>query len=843
MNPYVANLRELDRTMVTRAGGKAANLGELFRVEGVQVPEGFCVTTSAWQRVMAQTPAIDASIEQLEQLGADADGVARVAGELRATIADIPVPAEVADAITRALDREGAAGAYAVRSSATAEDAPTASFAGQQDSYLNIVGEEAILRHVRLCWASLFTDRAVAYRSQHGFAHHEARMAVVVQRMVLADAAGVLFTADPVSGDRTICSVEAVPGLGDSLVSGRESPDVYKVWDDRVLVRAAHVRPVLSDVDARQLAALGRRIEAHLGAPQDIEWCRVGDAFHVVQARPITTLFPAPETGEPGNRVFMSVGHSQMMTDAMKPLGLSIWQLTTPRPMYVAGGRLFVDVTRELAAPAIRAGFLAMVTRSDPLTGRALRAIVDREGFLPVADLPPGVPPSAALRPSDPIDTDPTLVSGLIRETLASIEALEVRIQTRSGVDLLDFVLEDLAELQRLLRQSHQAAMAGMEATWWLNDKLQVWLGEKNPADTLTLSAPNNITSEMGLDLLRLADTIRPRPMVVRLLEQAEDGSFLDALPDVPGGAEARDALLAFLDTYGARCAGEIDITRPRWSEQPAALLPTLLNNVRNAEEGAAERLVERGVRAAARKEAEILGRLAALPDGEARAEETRGMIRRLQTFIGFREFPKYGMIRRYFVYKRALLAEAGRLVQAGVLREPDDIFFLTFEELRSAAAGNAPGVELVDQRRRAHTRDARLAPPRVITSDGEILTAAYDRESIPDGALVGLPVSSGVVEGRARVVLDLAAAVLEPGDILVTRFTDPSWTPVFFGIAGLVTEVGGQMTHGSVVAREYGLPAVVAVENATRAIRDGQRIRVDGTDGYVEILESSVGG
>jgi pyruvate,water dikinase len=285
------------------------------------------------------------------------------------------------------------------------------------------------------------------------------------------------------------------------------------------------------------------------------------------------------------------------------------------------------------------------------------------------------------------------------------------------------------------------------------------------------------------------------------------------------------------------RCVGEIDITRPRWSERPSTLVPLILGNVRNFEPGAGARRFEQGRREALRKEEELLERLSALPDGARKAEETKRMIDRVRTFAGYREYPKYGMVSRYFVYKQALMQEARRLVRAGVLRETEDIFYLRFEELRDVARTNRVDEQLVRERRDAFRSYQALTPPRVLTSDGEAIAGSYHRDDFPEGALVGLSVSAGTVEGRARVILDVADADLEPGDILVTAYTDPSWTPLFVTVAGLVTEVGGLMTHGAVIAREYGLPAVVGVERATRLIRDGQRIRVHGTEGYVEVV------
>jgi pyruvate,water dikinase len=481
---------------------------------------------------------------------------------------------------------------------------------------------------------------------------------------------------------------------------------------------------------------------------------------------------------------------------------------------------------------------LAVLGRGDPLIGDALQTVLERGDFIPslpdegLGEPVPGVAPAT-------IETDPAIVTELIGRSQDSIAALQRDIRTTSGSALFDFILADIQELKRLLfdPQSQQVVMGGMQATWWLNEQLQAWLGEKNAADTLTLSAPNNVTSEMGLALLDVADVIRPYPEVVAFLQDVEDEGFLDELPRLAGGQEARDAIRAYLDKYGMRCVGEIDVTRPRWSERPTTLVPVILDNIRNFEPGARKRRFEQGRNEAEKKEQDVLERLHALPDGERKADEAKRMIDRVRTFIGYREYPKYVIVSRYFVYKQALLEEAERLVQAHVLREKEDIFYLTFAELHDVVRANLVDDQLIRQRKDAFRSYEALAPPRVLTSDGEVIAGAYRRDDVPAGALVGLPVSAGIIEGRARVIHDMAEADLDAGDILVTAYTDPSWSPLFVAIAGLVTEVGGLMTHGAVIAREYGLPAVVGVERATRLIRDGQRIRVNGTDGYVEIM------
>src|SRR4051794_36103237 len=563
MAGYVVKFEEIDETQVALVGGKGAHLGALSRIGGIHVPPGFCVTTEAFQRVVGELDRPNAA-------------------ELREAVEAIVIPDDVAKAIIQALDEEVA---YAVRSSATVEDSPGASFAGQHDSYLNIVGPAAVLQHVSRCWASLFSERAVAYRLRNGFVHRDVRMAVVVQRMVPAQASGVLFTADPMTGNRKVASVEAIAGLGEALVSGLVTPAGYTVRDGQIEARTGE--PLLTDEQVIRLVRLGRRIEAHFGRPQDIEWCLTGDDFQIVQSRPITTLFPIPVVDDEDNHVYLSVGHQQMMTDPMKPLGLSFWQMTTPAPMAEAGGRLFVDVTQRLASSASRDGLMDAVGRSDPLTGDALRTILERDGFIrPLPDEGPPGPLFGDARA--PIETDPAVVTELIGHSQASIATLAREIRTKSGVALLDFIQADMQELRRILfdPRSHQVFMSAMEAAWWLNDHLLEWLGEKNAADTLTQSVPHNVTSEMGLALLDVADAIRPHPEVVAFLQQVEDGDVLDQLAGLAGGREARDAIEAWLDEYGMRCVGEIDITRPRWRERPSTLVPVILGNVKNFEPG-----------------------------------------------------------------------------------------------------------------------------------------------------------------------------------------------------------------------------------------------------------------
>jgi phosphoenolpyruvate synthase/pyruvate phosphate dikinase len=887
MSTSVIGFEEIDRSAILAVGGKGANLSELSRIAGVQVPDGFCITTEAYKKVSENNEELNQLLGELMQLKAeDRLTIGKISAKIRAVIESITFPNDLAQEIAVFLARFAEQEAFAIRSSATAEDLPTASFAGQQDTYLNIIGKTAILKQISKCWASLFTDRAVIYRIQHGFDHRKVQLAVVIQQMVFPQVAGILFTADPVSGDRKTLSIDASFGLGEAMVSGLVNADNYQVRGSKIIDKKISAkklaiyalkdggtksqelsteqqnRQALTDEQILQLEQLGRKIEAHFGSPQDIEWCLVDDShqmsgqtFYIVQSRPITTLYPIPirpdhtgatEGKDPENHVYISVGHQQMMIDPLKPLGLSLWQLRAARPMFEAGGRLFVDVTDSLVTAAGRANLLEAMGQHDPLIKDALITITAREDFIKLLPddgkqpvLVKSTKGTSAADIQAQIGNDPSIVADLIKNSETSVAALKQDIQSKSGTDLFDFIMEDIGQSKKMIFDSQHMGViiAAMNAASWLNDNIGEWLGEKNVADVLSQSVSNNITSEMGLALMDVADVVRPYPAVIHYLQQAKEDHFLDELLQFEGGDESREAIENFLNQYGMRCAGEIDFTNTRWSEKPSILISIILSNIKNFEPDAAKRKFEQGRKEAFDKEEELLGRLKLLPDGEQKVKEAKQMISLLRNFAGYREYPKYGIVNRFFVYKQALLKEVEKLVEAHIIHEKNDSYYLTFQELREVLRSNKLDSNLIQKRKETHKSYEKLSPPRVITSDGEIIRGKYNRENLPAEAMVGLAVSSGVIEGRARVILKMEDADLEDGDILVTTFTDPSWTPLFVSIKGLVTEVGGLMTHGAVIAREYGLPAVVGLENATKLIKDGQRIRVNGTDGYVEVL------
>ncbi|WP_024346709.1 phosphoenolpyruvate synthase [Lacrimispora indolis] len=876
MNIYVLGFKEIDKSKLPMVGGKGANLGELSRIRGIRVPEGFCVTTEAFKMVIQQTPKLPELLEQLShvKMAEDRENIRGISEKIRCVIEETRIPEEIAEAVTSCLIKLGEKDSYAVRSSATAEDLSTASFAGQQDTYLNIMGKEAILKHISKCWASLFTDRAVIYRIQNGFDHRKVFLSVVIQKMVFPEAAGILFTADPITMNRKVTSIDASFGLGEAMVSGLVNADNYKVRDGRIIDKKVSEkklaiyalkeggteekkveagrrnRQALTDEQILKLEKTGRRIEAYFGSPRDIEWCLYENKIFIVQSRPVTTLYPIPDVGDGKNHVYMSFGHQQMMTDAMKPLGLSFFQSGFEEVSFInIGGRLYFDLSRDLVSPMGRKMILSALGKIDPLVLYALKNLIKRKNFIKslardgkgFSSMSKGYFSLAFLVQIIRITraNDESLVQTLMSRNEASDKSLKQRIAHLSGDELFAFIIEEQKQLKKAMcdPQSMGAVYAGMLALNWINKNMEKWLGEKGAADSLSKSVTNNITSQMGLVLLDVADIVRQYPAVMEYFNRADNDTFFEDLSKLEGGNAVSKSIQAYLEKFGMRCPGEIDITRPRFCERPAVLASMILSNIKNLEPNAHSTLVKRGLWEAKQKERDILKRLEQLPGGKQKARKARKKISLLRNFSGYREYPKYIMVRHYWLIKQALLKEAVLLSKNGVIHEKEDIYYLSFDELREAVRTNQLDYSIIEKRKEEYEAYEKLTPPRIITSEGEAVCGEYDTGNIPKGALAGMPASSGIIEGRARVVLSMEDAVLEEGDILVTTFTDPSWTPVFVSIKGLVTEVGGMMTHGSVVAREYGIPAVVGVEHAARLIKDGQRIRVNGSEGYVEIL------
>ncbi len=884
-DPFILTLDEVSASDLPLVGGKGANLGELRRA-GFLVPPGFCLTTAAFRRFLKISGAAETLYADLDSLSPDdLDGARQVGATIRAQLEEAPMPDEVERSLLAAWQQAGSEHAYAVRSSATAEDLPTASFAGQQETYLNVRGPDDLVLRARQCWASLFTDRAILYRARNGFDHRAVGLAVVVQRMVEPEVSGILFTADPVSGQRTVLSIDASFGLGEAIVQGLVTPDLYRVHkgtgeiltrqvaEKQLVIRAdgAHgvrrealpegVRsaPALDDDQIHELAELGVRVESHYGAPQDLEWAYEHGRLYLLQARPITSLFPlpAPPPEDESLHVYVSLGHAQVMTDPMPPMSRSIWRLVLPfgRPPtdeaynpYIcsAAGRLYID-----PSPMIRRGpprrLLPNGLRfADPLMARAVQQVAEREAFR----RGPHASPRSFARYLLPF-----LLGGLrhLFRGQPHHAARELTEHTDAYVDHLRAELQPAhAGAPRLRTARAQVVRIFTEAALNIPPYLlagviarllvvRLTQGRADPADieALLRGLEGNVTTEMDLAVGDLADIARRHPALAEAVQRAAPGTPLAALAEVEGGQDFLEAFERFLTRYGMRAPSEIDISRPRYRDAPGLLLQVIAGSLARPESGAHrahhQRLVAEGQAAVRRLQERarhgILGPL--------RARLVGRMAQVARSLMAIREHPKFLLIQSLDEVRRVILETGARLAATSQIEAAEEIWYLEIHEAIEALerpAGDWKNV--IAERRATERRFHEVIPPRVITSEGEIVTVQYDTAGLPDGALAGNPVSAGMVEGVARVITNPEQEALLPGEILVAPFTDPGWTPLFLNAAGLVMEVGGLMTHGSVVAREYGIPAVVGIIEATRTIRSGQRLRVDGDRGYVLVLD-----
>jgi rifampicin phosphotransferase len=896
----ILRLSHVDGSMLPLVGGKAANLGELIAA-GLPVPDGFCLTTEAYRE--ATRTVQDGVLAELGNLQAAlppgapgrADELAEAAGRARAAIRALPVPPRITAAVEQAYAALGKATPVAVRSSATAEDLPFASFAGQQDTYLNVTGIDAVLEAVRDCWASLWTDRAVAYRAALGIAPHEVALAVVIQRMVDAASAGVMFTANPLTGRRREAVIDAAPGLGEAVVSGAVNPDHFvvdtesarvlerKLGDKRVMVRplpggGTETQDLpgpagassLTDGQAVELAALGAEAERHFGSPQDTEWAiDTGGALWLTQSRAITTLYPIPENRYPGtgSRVYLCFSLAQGLTRPLTPMGLAALRLVAssvaraagfavpeprrgPSPYAEAAQRIYFDLTTPIRSAVGRRILPRVFDVMEARSAMVLRQVFGDPRFSVTSRTPLGL-----VRHVLPAAVRARAPESVLRAFFRPKAALR-RLDrfTRQFADELELgagagPVERLDHAERVLADRLFAMVPAILplpalgfAMLWVAGKLLGGADRWEDLQKVLRGLPQNVTTEMDLELWCLASALkddRESRTALEARQPSELAAEFDAgrLPPV-----LHAGLVRFLERFGHRAVAEIDVGMPRWSDDPTHILGVLANYLRLADPAMAPDV--QFSRAAAEAEAEVERLVAeARSRGRVRGLLVGAALRRTRLFAGLRELPKYQLVLGLAEVRRQLARVGAALAADGQLESPDDIFFLDFEEARHALAhGSANGArpgrlrELVLERRAAYSSElGRRHIPRILLSDGtepEVLYAAG--AVVAEGALSGSPASAGSVTAPARVILDPVGAHLEPGEILVAPSTDPGWTPLFLTAGGLVMEMGGPNSHGAVVAREYGIPAVVGVPDATARLATGQKITVDGGAGSV---------
>ncbi len=876
MSSYVYSLNKNLQPKLSQIGGKAANLIELTHIKEVILPESFCVTTSAYTDIFNDNSDLNLLLNELSQIKVNKlNQISKISNEIREIITKADIPQNIIDEIRYSFEGIGKDKSYAVRSSATAEDLPTASFAGQHDTYLNVIGFDSIMKHIRKCWASLFTDRAVIYRMKNGFDHRKVYLAVIIQEMIFSEASGVMFTADPISSNRKIVSIDASYGLGEGLVSGLVNSDNYKVYEEKIIDKyipnkeigiyasdggdiekipiydSLISQQVITDEKILELKRLGRKIENHYSYPQDIEWCIMNGQVFIVQSRPITTLYPLPKEETECKRVYVSSGHLQMMTDPIKPLGMFFYKSIVSNPPSIEiGGRLYLDLSGDLSTSFGRlvAKNLLNVLGDTLLTSSIVKLIKNKEFIrqLPKTkdkvfnvDNNSGVFSIMINAYKAYKRNDSEIVRELIDKEEKDIEKMRKELLELSGEELFEYIYNDHDNRRIKIANPENAGVltTAVLSSNWFDKKVKKWLGELNAADSIIMSNPNSVTTKTGFSLLDVADDVRDYPEIIDYFDNPNKDTFFEDLIKLEGGQRVCDSFKEYLSEYGMRCSGDIDITVPRWIENPTELIPTIVSNIENFEKGASKLKFEQGKIESEKRIQELVCQVEKLPGGRKKAKKIRRTASLIRNYIGFREYPKFSYMKRYFYYKEAMLREAKKLLEKGYISEVEDIYYLYFDELRSMVNGQAIDSRIISKRKKDYEGFSKLTPPRVMTSDGEIIIGEYDTSKLPINTLPGLPVSSGVVEGRARIVKNLKDSYLSEGDILVTEFTDPSWTPAFVSIKGLVTEVGGLSTHGAVIAREYGLPAVVSVEGATKLIKEGQLIRLNGTEGYVEIL------
>ncbi len=901
------------------AGGKGANLVRLTRA-GFDVPRGFIVSTAAYREFVKGNGLEGVIKQELEELESeDTNELENASEAIRAAFSQGDIPARIHLEIQSAykeLHHQSDVeyqNPVAIRSSATAEDLPDLSFAGQQDTYLNVIGEEPILQAVVNCWSSLWTARAIGYRVRNHISHDEAALAVVVQEMVQSDVSGVLFTANPLTGALNESVIDATFGLGEALVSGQVEPDHFVVNSlngeisgktlgakkistrgkagggvESIADEAADVRQTLTDDQIRQLAKTGGQIQKEYGAPQDIEWAFVDGKLYILQSRGITSLFPVPQVSFDPLLIWISFGAVQGLVGPITPLGRD-----TIRQVVTGGGRLFdVTLKPEDVEVFAMAGERVWIKFSDvmrhplgsrifkevlgfiePSSGQILRTLSadPRVGvgtgkfklstawrifrfFAPIAF---GAAHNMARPETARARFDTDIESFL---STAQIPSASNRFDRLANV--VTFIRERIANVFAFLIPRFIPTFGPSAAALGLLYRLS---GDSNLALEVTRGLPNNVTTEMDLVLWETAQTIQadaeskarfsasPAP---ELASQYLNGTLPSA---------SQTVITRFLDKYGVRGVGEIDFGQPRWREEPTPVMHTLQSYLQIDSAFAPDVVFAKGEKAAQDAIERIAAKVRKEHGGWLKEKIVRAAARRIRLLMGARESPKFFAIRTMGIARKVLLEAGQEFVEAGTIETPTDLIFLNLAELDKLAQSNREAREerqekdlnlsalgglsgsqndfdwkvLIAERRATYERELRRRQvPRVLASDGRAFYEGIGSETDTGDLITGSPVSPGVVEGIVHVVLDPRGIQLVPGEILVCPGTDPAWTPLFMAAGGLITEVGGMMTHGSVVAREYGIPAVVGVHQATLRLKDGQKIRVDGTQGKIMVLE-----
>src|SRR6266571_2332026 len=769
----------ISRSSLSVAGGKAANLGELIRA-GLPVPPGFCVTTEAYQLV-AEGADLDPILAELGTTRAD-DTVhlAELAITARARLLAAPMPNRVAEAIRKAYGELGKDEPVpvAVRSSATAEDLPFASFAGQQETYLNIIGIEAVLDAVRRCWASLWTDRAVSYRASNGIDHRAVRLAVAIQQMVEASVAGVLFTANPLTGRRRQAVIDASPGLGEAVVSGAVNPDHFvvnttigeiverRLGDKRVIIQGTagggtrrtetsdgSDEACLSDEQVRAMAALGARFEAHYGAPQDTEWAiDPSGKLWLVQSRPITALYPLPDNAPDTDdvlRAYFSLNVFQGVYRPLTPMGIAVLRLfgsamawlfhlaprdplRGPSILVEAGGRLFLDVTSALRT-AIGRKFLLGAAQIAEARSAALFQQLTTDPRLSLVPTPRwrlirafGSLLAETRAPIYIIQALlwPSTVQKRIVQVRALLQSLNDEAAEAPAQDTADLA-DRLTAFEQLLQGRVKSVlrvippmMASGLGSYALSGRLLEDIATPVEMQIVLRGLPHNPTTEMDLELWALAQRVRADAVAAQAVREMPPERLAQQYREGTLPPTLQQGLGEFLHDYGHRSVAEIDLGLPRWSEDPTHILGVLANYLQLKDPDLAPNVqFHRGA-----QEAEAM--VATLTRRARRKGWLRGMLvgfflKRTRALAGVREIPKFCLVLLLAYIRRSLLSISKEMEQAGWLENAGDIFFITLSEARAALTGEDMRQKVRERRASYEHELQRRSIPRVLLSDG----------------------------------------------------------------------------------------------------------------------------
>ncbi len=933
---------ESPEATLEKIGGKGANLARLAQA-GFNVPSGFFIPTESYKDFV-EKHKLDTSIrEALANVDFNnPTALEKASKQIRSQFGLATLSQSLRDILHIAYGWLGAP-PVAVRSSATAEDLPDMSFAGQQDTFLNIISTDALAKSVVACWSSLWTARAIGYRARNEIPQEDVSLAVIVQKMVEAEVSGVMFTSNPLTGKRDEITIDATFGLGEALVSGQVEPDNYivstppsqpspeegrnnfsplggdaqraegasaSIKSKTLGAKATIIRgktaggtntanednaekQALPDEVILVLAKIGAKIAEEYDFPQDIEWAYLppsssprgenlplppsgegwdGGALYILQSRPITSLYPLPKGMPPAPLKTMFGFHVvQGILEPITPLGAQTLQNVLAGVAAVFGGkytyknqtavpiaaeRLWIDITSMIRNPIGHKVYPSAIKAVDPAVVQILKKLTEDPRLAPVRKRPNFRTIFHIVKFLIPFWG--RVIRFWMRPeagaehyfALADAKAAETQAKTQSSGDLwLDFKNRTafwhetrLIFADFVIPQGVSAVIAGMVPFFGILQRFSKDIDEPQLYLEISRGLPHNVTTEMDLFLWKTAQDIQA-DTESRLtfadtpaLQLATDYQR-DALPNI-----AQQAITEFMSRYGMRGLGEIDFGRKRWREEPIHIMQTLQSYLTITDPDLAPSAVfEKGAQAAELAGKELETKVRQLKGGKLKSRLVRWAVSRYRPLAGLREAPKFFAIQMMGIHRQGLLESGASLVAENLLEKDDDLFFLKIEELEEIAEKETVSAEIrekISARRELRSRELRRKQlPRVLLSDGRAFYEGMRSVDNADG-IFGDPVSPGVVEGRVRVVLNPHETVLQVGEILVCPGTDPAWTPLFLAAGGLVMEVGGLMTHGSVVAREYGIPAVVGVHEATTRLKTGMMIRVNGSNGTVEILE-----